>query len=72
MMEKAKAKQQEEEMAMEDEEEDEEEEDSSEYETDSEEEGPGGRVMLKPVFVPKVSSFVHEFHIQQVQHFLSY
>ena len=52
MMERMKEQEQEA-MPMEDDDE-EEDEDSSEYETDSEDEGPGGRQMLKPVFVRKV------------------
>jgi microfibrillar-associated protein 1 len=52
MMERMKVQQ--EELPMEDEDGDDDEEDSSEYETDSEDEGPGGRQMLKPVFVKKV------------------
>mmetsp|Transcript_30523 Transcript_30523/g.51431 ORF Transcript_30523/g.51431 Transcript_30523/m.51431 type:complete len:475 (+) Transcript_30523:312-1736(+) len=51
MVERMKVQQ--EEMPMEDEDGDDDEEDSSEYETDSEDEGPGGRQMLKPVFVKK-------------------
>jgi len=52
MMERMKEQEQED-MPLEDEDGEEEDEDSSEYETDSEDEGPGGRQMLKPVFVRK-------------------